>query len=590
MIAIWPLLLAMQVQSAHAAPAISADSIERLRREARRSEAEFERLARRLVPMRWGSEGSDCDEIVGRFCLTYDSGRPPDPAPEDGRVTDARRIAIEALRAAFTWLPADFATAAPLVRYLVEDQRAQEAASAARMYHVVSGDSVWGPLLSGFAHHAAAQDSTAERLFNEVLPRLGQRDQDRIRDLEWVLEGDDRSRYARLDSADAPEFQRRFWVMADPLFLTPGNESWVEHVSRHVWSRVLARAPVVGDMVRWGEDLEQLTVRYGVPVGRTRTPGTMTSGGTLVEHYDPDQLVFTPPDLLTRGLPPTPLPGRPWELDRLRARSGFAPLTIRRVIAIDHQVTRFPSAGGLLLRVDGRMVLDSTATGRETLETGLFVLDDELRGLLVRHAAAHVRADTADFAFEVPLPAHSSFVYSLEAIEPTTRLAGRARYATDADSGNSPIRLSDPLISYPWGTADLPSHRAHASLRPRANLVLNPADTIGLFAEANGLTPNTPYEVRLTMERASRASLPSRLASWIGTRLGLADRASPTRSEWVALAAADGTATLALEFRAGTRPEGDYVIRVQVLDLSSGRSAETRRVIRFGDRLRHPNR
>ena len=207
----------------------------------------------------------------------------------------------------------------------------------------------------------AAQDTAAERLFEVVLPRLHDRDRERIRDLDWVLEGPDRSAYARLAETEALDFQRRFWILADPLFLTPGNESWAEHVSRHVWSRILARAPVVGDMVRWGEDLEQLTVRYGVPVARTRTPGTMSREGTLVEHYDPDQLVFTPPELLSRGLPPTPLPGRPWELDRRRARSGFAPGTVSRVVALDHQVTRFPVHDGVLLRLDGRVALDSTA-------------------------------------------------------------------------------------------------------------------------------------------------------------------------------------------------------------------------------------
>jgi len=560
--------------------------VERLRREARRAEAEFERLSRRLVPMRWASEGADCDEVVGRFCLTYDSGRPPDPDPEHGRVIDARRSAIEALRAAFAWLPHDLNTAAPLVRYLVEDQRPEEAASAARMYHVVSGDSIWGPLLAAFAAHASTQDTAAERLLLDVLPRLGARDQERIQSLDWVLEGEDRSSYSRLAVPHAADFRRRFWVLADPLFMTPGNESWVEHVCRHIWSRILARAPVVADMVRWAEDLEQLTVRYGVPVSRTRTPGTMTREGTLVEHYDPDQLVFTPPELLTRGLPPTPLPGRPWELDRLRARSGFAPLTVRRVIALDHQVSRFPAADGTILRVDGRMVLDSVARGAASIQTGLWILDSDLRSLDVRRSTAAVHSDTADFGFEASLPGRGAFLYSLEALHSASRLAGRARYATDPDSADSTIRLSDPLISFPWGLAELPTNRAHPSLRPRSHLVLAPADTIGLYAEAIGLTPGSPYEVRLTMERASRASLPARLVSWIGSRLGLADRAAPTRSEWVAAASADGNATIALELRPAATPEGDQVIRLEILDLATGHIAETRRIVRFGEPVR----
>lgn len=57
------------------APAPDADSIETLRDNARRAEAEFERLARRLAPIKFSSmNGTRCDEIVGRFCLRYDSG------------------------------------------------------------------------------------------------------------------------------------------------------------------------------------------------------------------------------------------------------------------------------------------------------------------------------------------------------------------------------------------------------------------------------------------------------------------------------------------------------------------------------------
>lgn len=112
--------LAAQLQNAGVPP---PDSVDRLRRAAQRAEANFERLSRRLIPIRWSSSGSDCDEIVGRFCLTWDSGRPADPVPEDGRVIDARRDAIEALRGAYSYLPGDFDTSAPLVRYLVEDGR-----------------------------------------------------------------------------------------------------------------------------------------------------------------------------------------------------------------------------------------------------------------------------------------------------------------------------------------------------------------------------------------------------------------------------------------------------------------------------------
>ncbi len=305
------------------APTIPEDSLEEIRSVARRAEASFERLARRMAPVRLGgSDGSRCDEIVGRFCLIYDSGSLPEPEPEPGRVIDARRAAIEALRHAFSYLPADFETAAPLVRYLVEDERAVEAVSAARMFALVTSDSIWGPLLLGFALHAAGNDTAAAQQFDAALGRIEQEEADHIRDVECLLGAGDRARYDDLDEGAQRGFEARLWALADPLYLTPGNERRNEHISRHVWSRILARTPIVTDMVRWGSDLEQLTVRYGTPTSRTRSPGVGLREGGLTEHYGPDQLAYVPEDLLTRGYPPTPLPDAPWELANTHSRSG----------------------------------------------------------------------------------------------------------------------------------------------------------------------------------------------------------------------------------------------------------------------------
>lgn len=286
------------------------DSVEALRKSARRAESEFERLARRLAPVRFSSfGGSRCDEIVGRFCLTYDGGEMPEPPEEPPRVELSRRLAIEALRHAYSYQAEEFETSGPLVRYLVEDDRASEAVSAARTFDVLSGDSIWGPLLLGFALHAATDDTAAERLYSVALGRLPDEDRRNVEDIEWLLSASDRGLYRKADNDERADLQARLWAFADPLFLTPGNERRNQHIARHVWSRILERAPVVADMHRWGRDLEELTVRYGIPTARSRTAATFTHRGSVVEHFDPDQLAYVPEDFFERGPPPTPLPG-----------------------------------------------------------------------------------------------------------------------------------------------------------------------------------------------------------------------------------------------------------------------------------------
>lgn len=564
-------------------PAVPPDSIERLRREARKAESTFERLARRLIPTRFGYSGSDCDEIVGRFCLVYDSGRPPEPGPQHGAVVDARRSAIEALRLVFAYTPGDFETAAPLVRYLVEDDRAAEAAAAARLFRIESPDSVWPPLLLGFAEHAAGDDTAAARWFADGLSQLPPGERDDILDLEWVVESDDRGYWDDLDAAGRDAFARRFWTLADPLYMTPGNESLNEHIARHVWSRMLERAPVVADMMRWGRDLDQLTVRYGVPTARTRAPATPLHDGALTEHYDPDQLAWAPIDLSSLGLPPPPLPGRPWALERTRSRTGYAPASFRRMIPLEHQATRFPDDAGTVIRVDGEFALDSVARGGSFARTALYILDDTLAPVDSATTVTPISHDTARFHFEVRVP-RGDYLYSLEAIEADTRLAGRARYFLDDDSASGP-RLSDPLIAEPWSPGPVPASRTDPGLRPRARLILEPDDTIGLYAEARGFDPGAPIEVELSIQPANRASLPARVFSWIGDKLGLSEPDSPTRLAWTDRADGNGAAILAVELFPANRDEGDRVIILRVTDPAGSRSAESRRTIRFGRSL-----
>jgi hypothetical protein len=570
------LAIALQLQG----PGLPADSLEGLRRDARRASANFERLSRRLIPIRYGPSGTNCDEIVGRFCLIYDSGRPYEGGPTHGSIIDARREAIEALRHVFTYAPGDFETAAPLVRYLVEDDRASEAAAAARLYRLESGDSVWGPLLVGFAEHATGSDTAAARHFVEGMDRLSPGEREDITDLEWVLEATDRRAWRRLDETGRSRLAHDFWVLSDPLYMTPGNESRNEHIARHIWARMLERAPRVADMLPWGRDLDQLTVRYGVPTARTRSPGTMQRDGSLTEHFDPDQLAWAPVDFSTRGPPPPPLPGRPWVAERTRSRSGYAPVTFRRMLPIEHQATRIPDGDSTIIRVDARFVMDSVATGAFLTQTAFYLLDRELRIVRQAEGTAIVAGDTARFHYEAKVP-RDAYTFSLEAMEPGSRLAGRARYFLEDDSAAGP-RISDPLILRSWSPEPVPADRSDPAFRPRASLIITPGDTLGLFARGSGFQPGADLDIQLALRPANRASLPARLFSWIGDKLGLSEPDSPTRLSWSDRAEMTGHITLAVELFPREEDKGDRVVILRVVDTSTGQAVESRRVIHIG--------
>jgi hypothetical protein len=535
-----------------------------------------------MAPVRSGGfDGWSCDEIVGRYCLRYDS--PDDPMPPDTSepavVTDARRAAIEALRSAFSFLPGEFETAGPLVRYLVEDGRPGEAVPAGRLFRAVSGDPVWGPLLEGFALHATGETVAAEAAFDTALERMDSVRRDRIERIDWLLEPADRSAYRKLDRAGQRAFEALFWRMADPLYLTPGNEARSEHLARHVWSRILARGPVVAGMTSWGSDVEQLTVRFGTPATRTRILGRSGGDDAIVEHFDPRHLAYTPQALLTAGVPPAPLPGRPWELDRKRTRAGYAAQGLRFVGFLPHQVSRFPAQGGVRVRIDAEMA-DTVAEEGPPPSAAFWLLD--ARGIAVaeRRRALDPGPDTVHFFFEADADP-GLFTYAVEALDPAGSWAARARYSVDIDAAAAGPRISDPVILEPFRGRARPESRDDPAFRPLADLTVRRADTLAVYAEAAALTPGTFARLRLSLQPASRANLPARVLGWIGRRIGLSDPRDPVFVEWSEQAGTDGRLVLGFELPPQPVEDGDHVLITRVTDLATGRMAESRRIIRF---------
>jgi hypothetical protein len=571
-----------QLDAAPVRPAISDTAA--VLRAARNAQRNFERLSRERAPLTHVTFGTRCDEIVGRFCLAF-SDRPeslPAPVDEPDIVIDARRQAIEALRGAFSLTPGDFAVTGPLVRYLVEDERAAEAASAARAYLALSRDTLWGSLLLGFALHAEGDDAAAERFFDDALGRMPEPDRARVEDLRWLLEPAEQRLYRRLTERDRSHYNDAFWTLADPLYLTPGNERRAQHVARHVWSRMLERAPIVRDMLRWGEDLEQLTVRYGIPTSRLRSMGFRTDESSIVERYDPEMLAYTLTTLRTRGVPPAPLPGEAWPLEQPRARSGYAPRTLRRLVPLEHQVSRFPDGNDVVLRADGVLALDSAAAAAAEVAAGFFVLDSTYSLVSRTERTTAVVGERARFTFEQRLPP-GEYVYSLESLEAESRLGGRARYATTLERGGS-LALSDLVIAEPFGAGARPTRHRDDALRPLPGLVVDPQASIGLYAEVHGLEPGASgvagYRVEITRRRADDSTIPAQVVRWLGRRLGLAGPdASPTVT-WSGEAFAGRPAAIAVDVDLGGASAGLHAFEIVVTDLRTGQSVRSLRVIR----------
>ncbi len=215
--------------------------------------------------------------------------------------------------------------------------------------------------------------------------------------------------------------------------------------------------------------------------------------------------------------------------------------------------------------------------GSTQVVTGLFVLRDGVTQIGERTRTFHRTADSLAFSFEFPVPP-GEFVYSMEAIEDSTRLAGRARYGITIEA-MAGLTLSDPVILHPVRDAPAPSSRDDPSFAPATRLTFAPFDTIAIYAEVRGLEgEGAPFDVQISVERASRASLPSRVVSWLGERLGLSDPAPPPRLRWAAVAGPDGAATISIDLALTGTGSGNHVILLRVT--SNDESVESRRVFR----------
>ena len=569
-----------------------------LHERARRAEARYERAARRLAPVTgWSSGSGECDEIVGRFCLRFDDGPPSAPPEEPPGVTDARRAAIDSLRRIVSDAPAELSISGPLVRLLVEDGRPSEAVAAALTFEASTTDRVWGALLAGFALHQAGEGGEAAGRFDRAFTAMTPEERRRAAALDWLLDGAERRRYRELEEGARERYERLVWRLADPLFATAANERRTEHFARYTYARLLERTPVVRDMHRWGRDLEELTIRYGVAYRLGRELGNQPGQSSIVEYYDPDQLAYVPADLLRNGVPPPPPPGAEWPLAAERARSGHAPRNIRSMAPLSHQLSRIPVSGGWVIRVDGRFGLDSLArtppeplpgdTARppapapHAVHAGVWLLDEAGAGDFVAGDTTTVplAGDSATFALELTVP-EGDYVYSAEAYEPATRTARRARYAVEAASPES-LRASDVIVAEPFLGA-VPAARSDSLLRPLSELTLEPGQVIGAYAEIPGIRPGA-YGVDVSIRRADQGSLPGRLVRWLGRSLGIARPTPPPRVVWQGEHTGDGPLIIAVDLPMIDLPAGLHVIEIAVTEARSDRRAIGRRLVRIGE-------
>ncbi|MEP6495087.1 MAG: hypothetical protein ABJF01_20540 [bacterium] len=492
----------------------SADSV-RILRAARSAQSAFESFRRSRLPFRPGM-GGPCDIRIGRYCYwrgddTDDEPRPPEPPA----VQERRAALIATLDTASRTLNRDAWLAGQHVRYLVEADRAEDAARVARTE--CGATPRWCLALAGFAAHRAGKFADADAAFSAALTAMDSTERCHWLDITDLLDDDIEHRLSSLNCVAREQLARRILRLGSPLFSVSGTDLLTEHLSRITRARIAERA-ATPDGEPWGDDEQTLMIRYGWPgwysqnrqdFGSQQRPSITGHDSGLPYNFLPSLAVVEHAGLATAD---------DWHLDDPRARTGYAPAYARSVHGLPSQIARFRRGDSTLVVASWDARKDTTLLGRP-LDAALVFAVDGVPRAVTRLSGARVTGHIT--AVDVL----DSGLVSLELLASADRRAARERVGVFPRVGGR-VALSDLLLYSPSATS--PYELGVVQDSALASNVIPPSRAVGVFWETYGLRAGSEQvSFTLTLEQVG--------VGWLqraAERLHVADPTTGLRVQW----------------------------------------------------------
>lgn len=543
--------------AASQSPSVALSSEDSLRelRAARRAQAGFESFRRARFPWAWNSGGVRCDERVGRFCLQHDDPEAPEwkPKPEPPEVGARRERLLGQLASAAAALPGDGWIAGQRVRYLLE---AGDTTGSLRAAEECRAEPVTCAALEGYALHTAADFAAADSAFAVALRAMEPERRREWTDLTELLDPGERRRYRRLGDTEKAALERRFWWLADPLWSVPGNERRSEHYARLVMASLQDRARQP-EGLSWGDDLQELLVRYGWPVGweRERPPlHRPGSSPSIISHYAPGSSAFDPSLRMVRD---SALDVDEWDLDDERARTEYAPAYARSFSPLRQQTARFRRGDTAVVVVGWAFSHDSLSISAP-VEVALVLASPDSDATVVRRSGV---AGGGGLAARSTRPPE---MVGVEVVAREERRVGRARFTLGPLPPLDPVRrgMSDLLLLRPDAT--LPDDLEAAVPLARSDTRVATSERTGVFWEVYGVG-DREANFELALEPLREGWL-ARTA----TGLGLRSPPSAVRLRWRERLPPGAVAPRAVSLDVSDVRPGHYLLRITTVPASGG--------------------
>jgi GWxTD domain-containing protein len=321
-----------------------------------------------------------------------------------------------------------------------------DALTQARAYSSEVPGDPWADVFLGMTLYRTSPGPASDSLFQLSLARLGEGDRRVFEDLNVILPAADEGVWARLSEPERQLFQRAYFHMRNPLYISDYNERLVEHQSRVAQAELLFGEPQRGRR-GWDTDRGQILVRYGPP-NQVIVTGQGSGGRSISWLYPQPVGTFTFTKQLGRATVRFSDPSyakaadlkaeRPTVFSPPFAFSGPLTVQIARFRSTDldrHEVLFYGKAPANLARSSAdSMVHGLTLLGSESLES------------VARHREVSPVGDGALNYRLIVSP--GTYAYALEAMSIASDLAASNRGSIRVEEPVHGFAASDLLLAY----------------------------------------------------------------------------------------------------------------------------------------------
>jgi hypothetical protein len=245
------------------------------------------------------------------------------------------------------------------------------------------------------------------------------------------------------------------------------------------------------------------------------------------------------------------------------------------------EVARFENAGNTVLDVYALWHNPYADTVPDTVRVGFFLNDGAMHPLVDRRQVVAAPRARMRLQFRAPL-SPALYWYRVETLTGPIRAAGRARGGLRvAAPAPDSVRTSDLLLGR--AAREPPPtipHRDSLGIDPLYNLELARGDSLVVYWETYGLTPDSTgtvrYHVTFDARGADRGAVAEVIAR-LGAAIGVGRRSGLTVQWDVDAPATDGVRRDVLVVDPAGWKSGAYVLRLRIEERGSGRTAVSER-------------